>query len=219
VYVKKDIVAPTCENTGIQAYVCEICEKQQHETTIAALGHSWKRSKNIAPNSCTMDGIDEYKCQFCNKTKEETVPKHGHSWPYIEEHISSSTNEIVFCGLCRNCDMSSTEYRVKIDDVEKLVKLSFAQIYGDANFADDIQPPYYFVLISDEFNFIMVFRRDGWKFGESFDDYDFIYESVCNNYFDSTQESLRKDMLARGWTVAFEAAYIIHEDGTLVVSE
>lgn len=202
---------PTCEQSGKQAYVCDICGKTQNETTVPAEGHSWKNNYvQSFSASCTAEGKKVQNCTACGDTKVETIPKSNHIW-YLYDECDSTTNEIVFKLHCLWCETkTASEFRFKVSDVVKLS--GFDGDYGDLDYtihfdqthSQEVQKaPYYRVYISSTEIFIA--RHPTKLIGR--------YEDM---YTDKTLEQYYEDL---GCDILLKATYVETEDGVLTVIE
>lgn len=163
IYELNVLVPPSCGVEGIQAYACVICGKQQYVTSIAALPHSYKRSDTLSTYpTCTTDGKEVYRCGTCGCTQEEVLKAIGHRWR-TKITCDSDTNEIIITPYCTVCGFVSTsEYRYKINDAEKLIhqKSQIAEYGGHCSSGDTIieyylRAPYYAVFCSDTYLLIV----------------------------------------------------------------
>ena len=72
-----EIVPTTCEQSGIQARICDMCGITETQN-IEALGHQgvWQQMKEP---TCVESGITTRVCSVCNTTETVTLPALGHS--------------------------------------------------------------------------------------------------------------------------------------------
>lgn len=202
------ITPPSCGVEGVQAYMCVICGMLQHQSSIAALPHNYKRSDILsAYPTCTTSGKEVYYCSTCGCTQEEIQKAKGHKWR-TKITTDSNTNEIIITPYCTVCQFSSTsEYRYKIDGVKKLIyKNGQIAEYGGHKFSGDIiieyylQAPYYAVYCSDRYLLIV---RNAERL------------SWCSEL--TSSESARGYYTGLGCTIVYEANISITADGRIQI--
>ena len=157
---------PSCGVEGKQAYVCVICEKKQHETSIAAWEHTYQYSATLSVDpTCTSPGKKVEQCNNCGGAKEETFDALGHEWTDITTY-DSNTNELIIKAHCTRCWFTSTQTsRYKINDGVKLVvrEITSNSLYGDLDFTyvsnkgyeNVLKAPYYRVDCDGTYVFIV----------------------------------------------------------------
>lgn len=201
------LVHPSCGVEGKQAYVCVICGKQQHETSIAALPHNYKHSDILsAQPTCSTDGKNVEYCSTCGCTQEEVLTAKGHSWS-PQASCDSNTNELVVTPYCTRCKLWSTyEYRYKVNDVKKLSKkgslfgeLDYIMGYGDSS-TNMLKAPYYGVYCHSTYLLIV---RSTKSIGSYQPSSSILNDSPLNYY------------KAQGCTVLLEADISITADGRI----
>ena len=81
-YEEVIVTQATCTQAGSKHNVCEVCGKEQADSTeeIAALGHDYVDT--VVPPTCTEDGCTTHICSRCDDAQDptDTVPATGHSW-------------------------------------------------------------------------------------------------------------------------------------------
>lgn len=89
-YTINYIREPSCEDTGLGTYSCNICGRNGLvPAVVPALGHNIENYTAQSPATCTQDGYQTGVCTRCGETVTVTLPATGHS----EELISTSTTE------------------------------------------------------------------------------------------------------------------------------
>lgn len=163
IYELKVLVPPSCGVAGTQAYVCVICGKLQHETSVAALPHNYKRNDTLSAwPTCTTAGKGVYCCSTCGCTQEEVLGAIGHRWR-TKITCNSNTNELIITPYCMVCHFVSTsEYKYRVNDAEKLIhqKDQIAEYSGHHSSNGIItgyylRAPYYAVYCSDTYLLIV----------------------------------------------------------------
>ena len=202
------IVQPSCGVEGRQAYVCAICGNQQHETSIAALPHNYKRSDALsAYPTCTTAGEEVYRCITCGCTQAEVLEAIGHRWR-TKITCDSNTNELIITPYCTVCPFVSTsEYRYKINDAKKLIhqKGQIAEYGGHCSSNGIIteyyqRAPYYAVFCSDTY-LLIVRNTDA-----------FLW---CSEF--TSSDGARGYYTRLGCTILYEANMSITTDGRIQI--
>lgn len=95
---------PTCTETGVRTYPCELCDRPAKTETIPKLGHTgtWKTTKAA---TCTAAGEKSMECTVCKQTIKETIPATGHTpgeWVTVQAATTSAegkqTKSCTVCG-------------------------------------------------------------------------------------------------------------------------
>lgn len=128
------LAPPSCGVEGRQVYECVICGKRQHETSVAALPHNYKRSDALSTwPTCTATGKQVYSCSTCGYTQSEVLEATGHEW-FTKSSCDSTTNELLITPYCTRCALvSQYTYRYKVNDVTKLTPSSH-NIFGESDY-------------------------------------------------------------------------------------
>ena len=96
-FIKKQIVAATCTESGYILWACdnEGCEASYKELTANPNGHTWSTTalEGATKATCEVDGKAIYKCQNCEATNEVITPKLGHSWTPWEVNKAPTATE------------------------------------------------------------------------------------------------------------------------------
>ena len=99
---RMQVVPPTCENVGYDAYTCKDCAANYTDNEVAALGHDLGDWETVKEPDCTEKGKKEKNCSRCSYKEEEEIPANGHSYETVvtgpsceEEGYSTHT-----CSVC-----------------------------------------------------------------------------------------------------------------------
>lgn len=208
IYELTVLVPPSCGVEGIQAYVCVICGKLQHQTSVEALPHNYKRSDILSAwPTCTTAGKSVYCCGTCGCTQSEVLEAIGHRWR-TKITCDSNTNELIITPYCTVCQfVSSNGYRYKINDVEKLIDINgqFAECGGYSSSGGVIikyyqNAPYYRVFCTD--TNLLIVRN--------------VHSFMQYSEFGSIGDAVRY-YTSCGCTVVYEANISITPDGRIQI--
>ena len=99
---RMQVVPPTCENVGYDAYTCKDCAANYTDNEVAALGHDLGDWETVKEPDCTEKGKKEKNCSRCSYKEEEEIPANGHGYETVvtgpsceEEGYSTHT-----CSVC-----------------------------------------------------------------------------------------------------------------------
>lgn len=100
-------VSPSCTETGIKTYKCDICNELKKEE-ISATGHKWNIEATIDKKpTCTENGSRSIHCSVCDVVKDgstESIPATGHefgAWTTIKSpNCVDKGSEARTCKIC-----------------------------------------------------------------------------------------------------------------------
>ena len=98
-----------CETDGYITWKCKNCIAI-YEETIPATGHSWSKTKTVAP-TCKAGGYDLYTCDKCKSTehRNETAKTNDHSYTSQVTKAATCTADGVKTYTCSVCGNKRTE--------------------------------------------------------------------------------------------------------------
>lgn len=100
-------VAATCTENGSTAKICSLCNTEQDEEVIPALGHEW--TETVKEATCTESGKRTKRCSVCGEASTEILEAHHE---YIETVVSSPKCESdgkaqLTCSVCGDAQEKS----------------------------------------------------------------------------------------------------------------
>lgn len=143
-----DIVAPTCKNTGLTAYVCTGCNKLLGiAERVDAVPHTAGDPVNAKEATCTEEGYTgDLYCQWCNKLLEQgkTIEKKAHTPEDVAAVEATCTETGLTAGSkCSVCGevLSGCE---KIDALGHKYENGVCTVCGekDPNYVEPVAPEF-----------------------------------------------------------------------------
>lgn len=105
-------VSPSCAETGIKTYKCDICNESKQEE-ISATGHKWDIEPTVDKKpTCTEDGAESIHCKNCEVIKDSRViSANGHDYETVTIKANLKSNGLPYY-LCRTCQHKDSERTV-----------------------------------------------------------------------------------------------------------
>lgn len=103
------IKAPTCEEKGARARVCQLCETYIEREDIPSLGHSYDNGVVTTAPGCETEGVKTFTCEACGDTYTESVAATGHSYNESITTEATCTTDGVRTYTCAGCSDAYTE--------------------------------------------------------------------------------------------------------------
>lgn len=104
------IIAPTCESTGIEERHCTLagCPVKIDERTIDKLGHDFALAETYTAATCTAEGEGKFVCQRegCNAEKTDKIPMLEHNKVLKQTVDPTCTEDGYMLYECSSCDYS-----------------------------------------------------------------------------------------------------------------
>ena len=102
----KEVVAPTCTESGYTTYTCTDCGKSFVSDYVDALGHDWGEWNTTKPATCTESGTEQRVCSH-DSTHVETreIKMLGHNYVGVETKPTCTENGYTTY-TCTDCENS-----------------------------------------------------------------------------------------------------------------